>query len=152
MYPFAIRTMKQNLVLVKLQGFLWKFKVLGSSTSQLMVSYLTDLFWITQLATSLIFLSVKISPYRYLLFSLIFLVSSFSCFFSSLSLNIFLFLAHLICQHISPWRYQNLFIGISNKQFIEIYQYNYSVNQSCIMHRSICTNLKEYCHSDLTNP
>ena len=49
-------------------------------------------------------------------------------------------------------QYQNLFISISNTQFIMIYCMVYSANYSCIMHRLICTNLKECCHSDLTNP
>ena len=36
------------------------------------------------------------------------------------------------------WRYQNLFIGISKKQFVTIYVQVYSAKYNCIMQRVIC--------------
>ena len=45
-------------------------------------------------------------------------------------------------------RYQNLFISISNKQFISII----TIYRYIVLTTVVRTNFKEFCHSDSTNP
>ena len=43
-------------------------------------------------------------------------------------------------------------LKMNSQELCNFFSLVYSANYSCIMHRLICTNLKEYCHADSSKP